>query len=250
MIAIVSSSNNSSFNLSVEEYLFSEYKEEVLFLYVNTSSVIIGSNQEIKKEVNVNYCEKNNIQIVRRISGGGTVYHDKGNLNYSFIRNKRSKELQLSGDFLIPIVKVLDIFQIPVDVGRRKDLWMKSGHKISGTASHISKNRELHHGTLLYNTDLSRLQHALEPDISLENNEEIKKKRTASVKSPVKNISTFLLENEISAPSNEYFFRLFIERLMNYFQIEKLFQFSEHDLIQIDLLRKNKYDQQKWNHRL
>ncbi|MFA6701202.1 MAG: lipoate--protein ligase family protein [Dysgonamonadaceae bacterium] len=250
MIAIVSSSDNSSFNLSVEEYLFSEYNEEVLYLYVNTSSVIVGSNQEVKQEVNVDYCEKNDIQIIRRMSGGGAVYHDKGNLNYSFIWNKGRGGSPLNADFLLPVIKVLNTLQVPVELGKRKDLWLKSGHKISGTASHISRNRELHHGTLLYNTDLWKLQQSLETGVSIENNEVIKKKRTASIKSPVTNIRTFLLENEILAPNTDCFFQLFIERLMNYFHIDKLSQLSEHDMEQIDKLRKRKYNQPVWNYKL
>lgn len=250
MIAIVSSSDNSSFNLSIEEYLFSEYNEEVLFLYINTSSVIVGSNQEVKQEVNVDFCEKNDIQIIRRMSGGGAVYHDKGNLNYSFIWNKRRGESPLNADFLLPVIKVLSTLQVPVELGKRKDLWLKSGHKISGTASHISRNRELHHGTLLYNTDLWKLQQSLETDISLEKNEVIKKKRTASIKSPVKNISSFLFENKIPAPNTDCFFQLFIERLMKHFQINSLYEFSEYDLEQIDALRNCKYNQRKWNYKL
>jgi len=88
MTIIHSHSNSSSFNLAAEEYLFSERQDDILFLYVNEPSVIIGSNQVIRNEVNLNFCAENNIRVVRRMSGGGAVYHDLGNLNYCFITNK------------------------------------------------------------------------------------------------------------------------------------------------------------------
>ena len=250
MLVIYSHLHRPSFNLAAEEYIFSRQAEDVLFLYVNDSSVILGSNQVLVNEVNVTFCNDNRISVLRRVSGGGAVYHDKGNLNYSFIWNKRRGESPLNADFLLPVIKVLSTLQVPVELGKRKDLWLKSGHKISGTASHISRNRELHHGTLLYNTDLWKLQQSLETDISLEKNEVIKKKRTASIKSPVKNISSFLFENKIPAPNTDCFFQLFIERLMKHFQINSLYEFSEYDLEQIDALRNCKYNQRKWNYKL
>ncbi|MFZ4726698.1 MAG: lipoate--protein ligase family protein, partial [Paludibacter sp.] len=142
------SSTSPTFNLAAEEFLFSERQDDLLFLYVNEPSVIIGCNQAMRNEVNLEFCTENEIQIVRRMSGGGAVYHDLGNLNYCFISNKTIGKSSLNDDFLKPIVKVLVDLGVPVEIGKRKDLWLPDRYKISGTASHVSKNRELHHGTL------------------------------------------------------------------------------------------------------
>ena len=153
MKLIFSPSRSPSFNLAAEEFLFSESGDEIVFLYVNDPCVIIGSNQSVPNEVDQHFCVPNSIEIIRRLSGGGAVYHDQGNINYCFIHNKISGKSSLSADFLLPVILSLHSMQIPCEIGKRKDLWL-NGYKISGTASHVSKNRELHHGTLLYNTDL------------------------------------------------------------------------------------------------
>ncbi len=130
--------------------------------------MIIGSNQAVRNEVDPDFCIEHDIRIIRRLSGGGAVYHDRGNLNYTFIQD--STGAPLSARFLEPVVTVLHKLDIPVEIGKRKDLWLE-GYKISGTASHVSRGRELHHGTLLYDTDLEMLQRAL----TSENGRPIKK---------------------------------------------------------------------------
>ena len=134
MQIIKSTSTSPTFNLSTEEYLFSQSQEEFLFLYVNEPSVIIGCNQAILNEVNIDFCNTNGIQVVRRISGGGAVYHDLGNLNYCFMSNKTNEKSALNPDFLDPIVEVLMALGISVEIGKRKDLWLPGGYKVSGTA--------------------------------------------------------------------------------------------------------------------
>lgn len=225
-----------SFNLATEEYLFSEKSEEYIFLYVNTPSVIIGSNQAVQNEVDLGFCKQNNIQIIRRLSGGGAVYHDEGNLNYCFISNCEEKKSSLSADFLLPIVAVLKSMNIPVEIGKRKDLWV-NGFKISGTASHISKNRELHHGTLLYDADLEKLQKSL---TSQKINSEIK--ATKSVSSSVKNIRDFIPENS----SANDFFQNFARKMLDYLQINEFYQLST-DEIQIVKNIEQKYLSNEWN---
>jgi Lipoate-protein ligase A len=205
MNIVVSPSTTPAFNLAAEEYLFSKIGEDYLLLYVNDPSVIIGSNQAVLNEVDMDFCIDNGIRVIRRMSGGGAVYHDSGNLNYCFIRDKT--EAPLSPRFLRPVVEVLLSLNIPVEIRKRKDLWL-DGYKISGTASHVSNNRELHHGTLLYDTDLEILQKALTAE-----RKNLFKKATASVPSPVKNIRTFLGEKKGDAPERNLFFDLFIREM-------------------------------------
>ena len=147
----------------------------------------------------------------------------------------------MGADFLNPIVKVLRDLSVDVEIGKRKDLWLPNGNKISGTASHVSKTRELHHGTLLYSSDLDKLQKALSPK-PLEN----QPKTIASVPSPVKNIQNWLHEENKNAPEVGLFFQLFIQKLKlnsNNSNIEFLsFEESTH----ITLLQKSKYNDKKW----
>ena len=242
MKIIVSTSTTSAFNLAAEEYLFSKMGEDYLFLYLNDQSVIIGSNQAVLNEVDIDFCIDNNIRIIRRMSGGGAVYHDRGNFNYAFIRDKR--DAPLSAAFLEPIVNVVHRMVIPVTIGKRKDLWL-DGYKISGTASHISRGRELHHGTLLYDTNLQMLQKALTSD-----NRNRIKKATASVPSPVINIRTYLSSMSGDAPDTQLFFDLFSRELLNLLGSEELTVLHPSEIAEIEVLQTSKYIQRNWNYRM
>lgn len=187
MKIVQSFSHSPSYNLALEEYLFSEFSDDFLLFYRNDKSVIIGSNQAVKNEVDLEFCKQNSIEVVRRKSGGGAVFHDLGNLNFSFIVNKSTTGDALSGSFLQPIVDLLHYMDVDVNIGQRKDLWLPNGCKVTGTASHVRKNRVLHHGTLLLETDLELLQKALNVvffDASI--------KATESVRSITTNILLYL----------------------------------------------------------
>ncbi|HNX89006.1 MAG TPA: lipoate--protein ligase [Paludibacteraceae bacterium] len=244
MKILFSTSTSPSFNLATEEYLFSDKSEEYLFLYVNQPSVVIGCNQAVSNEVNMGFCFQNNIQIVRRLSGGGTVYHDEGNLNFCFIHNKRSEQSSLSAGFLKPVINVLHSMNIPVEAGKRKDLWLDN-FKVSGTASHISRNRELHHGTLLYSSDIHALQKTLTP-----NKSEVFKKAIRSVSSPVKNIFTYLTENNRIPASEADFFHEFALKLAEYFNITELSELSDENIREIEIIRQNRYSRIEWNFKI
>lgn len=243
MQIIYSQSNSPTFNLAAEEFLFSERKDDLLFLYVNKPSVIVGSNQVIQNEVDQDYCVQNNIQVVRRISGGGTVYHDLGNLNYCFISNKIEGKSSLNIDFLNPIVHVLRNLGLPVEIGVRKDLWLPGPYKISGTASHISKKRDLHHGTLLFDTDLEKLEKALtakEKNLNL--------KGIPSVPSSVKNIKTYFTEQLSMNCEMSAFKELFIKNIADFYS-SKLTILNETDISKIKSIESMKYTLREWTFR-
>lgn len=242
MKCIFSPSAIPAFNLAAEEYLFST-PGEYLLLYVNTTSIIIGYNQAVVNEVDLDFCIENDIRIIRRLSGGGAVYHDSGNLNYSFISDK--KEAPLSADFLLPVVYVLQQLDIPAGIGKRKDLWLPGGYKISGTASHVSKGRVLHHGTLLYESNLENLQRSLNPE-----KRNFVAKATASVPSPVKNISSFLKEEQKETPPFDEFVNRFANEMITCFGLAGLTSFSTADVEAIEILRRNKYSQREWNFKM
>lgn len=163
MRVIVSKSVNPAYNLALEEYLFGREDKTCVLFYRNAPSVIIGSNQAVLNEVNVDFCETNNIPVIRRKSGGGAVYHDLGNVNYSFFLNRSMDGLALNDDFLQQIADWLADIGIAVRIGSRKDLWLSATEKVGGTASRVQRNRIMHHGTLLFHADLINLNTALSP---------------------------------------------------------------------------------------
>lgn len=242
MKLIFSHSFSPSFNLAAEEYLFTQMNDNYLLLYVNEPSIIIGSNQAVVNEVDMDFCIDNDIRIFRRMSGGGAVYHDLGNINYTFIGEHTRNAL--GADFLTPIVEVLNIkMGIPVSVGKRKDLWL-DGFKISGTAAHISRGRQLHHGTLLYDANVDNLLKALSPE-----NRNSVQKATASVPSPVKNIRQYLLDNKGAAPYKDDFFDLFSLRMLEYYELDELTALLNSEIEEITALQQEKYIQRSWNYR-
>lgn len=242
MKIIFSHSTAPAFNLAAEEYLLSREGEKSLLLYVNEPSVIIGSNQAVLNEIDPDFCIEHDIRIVRRLSGGGAVYHDTGNLNYSFIHGKTGEPL--SARFLDPVVEALRAMDIPAGIRKRKDLWLE-GYKISGTASHLSKGRELHHGTLLYDTDLNMLEKALSAE-----KRDLVRKATASVLSPVRNIRSYLEDKQGLSPEPEQFFRLFARQIGWMLGVVNVHTFSEEEKERIEALRKEKYVRRDWNYRL
>ena len=187
MKIIVSATNDPYANLEEEKRRFVEHTSgDVLLLYINAPSVIIGRNQLPEAEANMAYCREHGIPVLRRISGGGAVYHDRGNINYAFITDA-PKTGALDRDFLKPVIAALRSFNIVSEIGKRKEI-LAYDKKISGTASHISRGRQLFHGTLLYDTDLEQMHAALNGDRSLRG------RHVASVPSVVVNISEMISE--------------------------------------------------------
>lgn len=142
-------------NLGIEEYFFRETNDDILLIYINSNSIVVGRNQVIFCEANLDFCKKNKIEVARRISGGGTVFHDKGNLNIALIGKKKLPDLQQV------ISKILLEFEIATDIQPDNSIWFE-GYKISGFARASSQNRELQHSTLLYDSDIDLMNNALE----------------------------------------------------------------------------------------
>lgn len=239
MQILISPSHNPAFNLAAEEYLFLHSSDDVAFLYVNDSCVVLGSNQVLRNELNQEFCRAENIPVLRRMSGGGTVYHDAGNLNYSFITQRNGQPADMNGAFLQPVVAALSEMGIEATVGRRKDLWLDGKYKISGTASHISRGRELHHGTLLFDADLEKLKKALtadKPDLNL--------RGTASVPSPVMNIREYMRLNGMPDMNSTGFLNAFSAALADLLNatVQILTSNPETESLMI-----SKYSSDEWN---
>jgi lipoate-protein ligase A len=172
-------------NLAIEEHLLRNLKveQDILLFYINEPSIIIGRNQNTLEEINLPYVEKHKIHVVRRLSGGGAVYHDLGNLNFSFINNSGMENIHNFQKFTAPVINILNEMGIPALLGGRNDILMEE-RKISGNAQYCSGNRMVSHGTLLFNSDLSKVAEALNVKMS-----KIESKGIKSVRSRVANIS-------------------------------------------------------------
>jgi lipoate-protein ligase A len=236
MQLIVSDTYSPSFNLAAEQYLLAERQSDVLLFYINSPCIVIGRNQNAFAEINIPLCRQENITVVRRLSGGGAVYHDEGNLNFCFISQKSNSPLDI--DYLAIIEDALSHLSINTTRGTRKDLY-SNNKKISGTALHSTGDHLLFHGTLLYNANLDRLEKALTPS------EKSESRAVKSIRSVVGNI----LSQNLSSPL-EKSGEVFLQQLLPYFSIKYRttpIHFSSEDKTAIQQLQAERYDTWEWN---
>lgn len=227
-------------NLAMEEYAVRNLDPsyEYILFYVNNPSVIIGRHQNVWEEVNLNYTNKNSIPILRRISGGGTVYHDLGNLNYSIITSYDKKKFNNYRIFTEPVIKALQHLSIKAELNSHNAIVINN-KKISGNAQFTSKNRILSHGTLLFNTDLSILEKS-----SQVKNTHLKSKATKSIKNQVINISE-LLSKKITFTE----FKSIIDQSYYYARDQiQPYEFSINEWDSINYLADKKYSDWEWNY--
>ncbi len=189
---LVLSTTNPYYNLAVEEYLFNTASDCVFMLWQNDKTVVIGKNQNAYAEVDRKVLEQNGVKLARRITGGGAVYHDLGNVNYSYI-NPNAENNGIDFEYFTkPIINALKTLGVDVKLSGRNDLETLDGLKISGSAQHRVGNRVLHHGTLLFNSDLNFMSKVLTPD-----REKLKSKAVKSVKKRVCNVSELSSVNSV-----------------------------------------------------
>jgi len=238
MNCIQSLNHDARFNLATEEFLLKETLSDYFMIYRNKPSVIIGKHQNALAEINHSYLHENGINLVRRLSGGGTVYHDLGNINFLFIQSGESGKLVDFKKFLLPVLNILQNMGLNAEYGGRNDLLIE-GKKISGNAEHVFRNRILHHGTLLFSSDLTVLEKVLKvtPGRYID-------KAVQSVRSKVTNISTYL-NWKISV--EDFTERLYGE-IKSHFNISHEYAFSEEELARIQSLVDTKYDKWSWNY--
>ena len=169
-------------NLAVEEYLFRHSGDDIFMLWQNEPTVVVGKNQNVYAEVNTEYAKERGINIVRRITGGGAVYHDLGNLNYTFITSETKAKALDYEYFTRPIIDALATLGVVATLSGRNDLEV-DGKKFSGNAQFCADGRILHHGTLLFDTDVNELSAVLRVD-----KEKLEYKAVKSHKSRVTNL--------------------------------------------------------------
>lgn len=226
-------------NLALEEYALRnfDYDHDYLLFYINEPSIIIGRNQNTLEEINHEYVEQYGIHVVRRISGGGAVYHDTGNLNFSFITDYDKKSLNNFEKFTAPIVRVLNNMGIDAELSGRNDLQV-DGRKISGNAQFSSVKRMFSHGTLLFDSDLDEVTNALDVKMS-----KIESKGHKSVRSRVANISEFLDE----PMKTDTFRKKLLEGLYEDRNEFETYHLTEAEWNEVHDLKNEKYGQWTWN---
>lgn len=188
MIRIVNDHTDPRINLAVEEYALNylDPGEEYVILWQNEPTVVIGRNQNTLAEVNGPFIKERGIHVVRRLSGGGAVYHDLGNLNFTFIVDAEKERVSNFEYFTRPVIQALASLGVQAEFSGRNDITI-DGKKFSGNAQYWSKGRLLHHGTILFNSDLAVVQEALNVKV-----DKLQSKGVKSVRSRVTNIYPYL----------------------------------------------------------
>jgi len=224
-------------NIAAEEYFVKHATEDICMVWTNEPSVIIGKHQNVYAEINYPYVHRNKIPVIRRISGGGTVYHDQGNVNFSFIQKISAPGMTDFKHFTDVIKQFIQSYGLEVTTNTRNSLFV-GNQKFSGHAEHIFRDKVLHHGTLLFNTNLETLRNCLR------SNKEFQSKAMPSVKSDVGNLAP-LLPQSINTHQ-------FIEQFINWLAQNNpkniSYNLRPNDTDAIFELAETKYKTWKWNY--
>lgn len=186
MLLITNDSSDAYYNLAAEEYLIDSFDEDVVMLWRNDNTVVIGKNQNTIEEINREYVEENGISVVRRLTGGGAVFHDMGNVNYTIIQAYREGLFSNYAYFTEAVRDFLQSLGVRAELSGRNDL-MIEGKKFSGNAQCVRNGRMMHHGTLMFSSDVKDISGALTP-----NAKKFESKGVRSVQSHVTNIASHL----------------------------------------------------------
>ena len=237
MIIYRNNSTDAYFNLASEQYLLDTKQGEIFMLWRNSDAVIVGKNQNTYAELDVDFVEKNNIKVVRRLTGGGAVFHDLGNINFTFIVPVSENATLDFERFTTPVINAIKSLGVKdICLSGRNDI-MIGNSKISGNAQSRYNDKTIHHGTLLYNVDISRLVGALRVD-----EDKIKSKGIKSVRNRVENIINCLAE-----PMKAEEFMEYLEEYVAKETGAEIKDFDENDVANIQKLADEKYSTWEWN---
>ncbi|MCY7618807.1 lipoate--protein ligase [Bacillus pumilus] len=227
-------------NLAIEEYClkYLDPDETYLLFYINQPSIIIGKNQNTIEEINTKYVEDNGIKVVRRLSGGGAVYHDKGNLNFSFITKDDGDSFHNFKKFTEPVIKALEKLGVKAELSGRNDI-MADGRKISGNAQFATRGRIFSHGTLLFDSEIEHVVSALNVK-----KEKIESKGIKSIRSRVANISE-LMDQKMTT---EEFRKILLSYIFDTNGDVPQYQLTEKDWEKIHEISRDRYQKWEWNY--
>lgn len=236
---ITKQTKDPRYNLATEKYCLTHLPMDTTYLlfYCNERSVIIGRNQNTTQEIHMPFIEENGIHVVRRLSGGGAVYHDEGNLNFSVLCKDDGESFNNFTKFTLPVIEALQALGVNAELTGRNDICV-DGKKISGNAQFSRNGRMFSHGTLLFETDLNNVAHALH--VSLD---KITSKGISSVRSRVANIAEFL-DTPLSISD---FQNHLIQHIIGELTPENCYTLSDADYEAIDKLYAERYNSWDWN---
>lgn len=238
MLLIDSPSHNAYFNIASEEYLLHRFPTEDLFLlYVNAPSIIVGKFQNTLAEINLDYVQEKEIKVVRRMSGGGAVYHDLGNLNFSFHTLLGQNDFGDFAFFTKPVLSMLHELGVPAELKGRNDLLVE-GKKFSGNAKLARHGKMIQHGTILLNSEMEILGEALKV-----NPLKFIDKATKSNRGRVTNLLEYLPKDTTTERLKE----LLTAEIIKNNPAAKRYEFDAADLAGIEKLQKEKYETWDWN---
>ena len=227
-----------AFNLATEEYILKYFDadEPVFMLWRNNAAVIVGKNQNTFSEIDLDFVKENNVRVIRRLTGGGAVFHDLGNVNFTFMENEQDGHFNNYTYYTTDLVDFLAAFGVQAELSGRNDILI-DGKKICGNAQCVSNHKVMHHGCILYSADLSRLTHALKAK-----KEKFDGKSVKSVASRVTNIVDHMDDKMEVTAFLDAFERFIAER---YACAE--YRFTAQDIESIQQLTDEKYDTWEWN---
>ncbi|NGP44489.1 lipoate--protein ligase [Bacillaceae bacterium SIJ1] len=228
------------YNLAMEEYALKNLplNDSYLLFYINQPSIIVGKNQNTLEEINPQFVDDNDIIVVRRLSGGGAVYHDLGNLNFSFITKDDGESFHNFKKFTEPVIQALQRFGVQAELSGRNDI-VAEGKKISGNAMFATKGRMFSHGTLMFDSEIENVVSALNVKM-----DKIASKGIKSIRSRVTNILE-LMDEEMSI---EQFKQLLLRYIFDTEGDIPKYEWTEKDLQAIQELSEKRYQQWDWNY--
>ncbi len=240
---VESHSNDTYYNLSFEEYIFKNLpleEDEYVYLWINEPSIIVGTNQNVYNEINEEYVNEKNLKVARRITGGGAVYHDFGNLNFSFVTKTKGSDQIDFKKYYIPIVNALKAIGIDAELSGRNDITI-DGKKCIGSSQSIYKNRVLSNGCILFDVKMSELAEALKV-----RKEKLEDKGVKSVKARVTNIKPYLNNEEMTA---EDFKEILKQEIFKQFNEEpKEYIMNQEDLDGVKYIYNTRFSLKEWNY--
>lgn len=237
MLIIYNESTEPYYNMAVEEHLFKNFDDDIFMLWRNDNAIIVGKHQNTLSEINFDYVKEKGIKVVRRLSGGGAVFHDLGNLNFTFIMNGEGTNVVDFRKYTQPIIDVLQKLDVNAKFEGRNDLTI-DGKKFSGNAVHVVRSRVLQHGTLLFTSKMKDLSEALRV-----NPLKFRDKAVKSVRSRVTNISEHL---KSPVTLNEFTEKI-VEHVTEMYSGSTRYIFDESDKAVIRKLADEKYSTWDWN---
>jgi len=231
---------NPKINLAIEEYVLKhmDLEEDYLLFYINEPSIIIGKNQNTIEEINTKYVTDHNIHVVRRLSGGGAVYHDLGNLNFSFLTKDDGQSFHNFRKFTEPVVEALKKLGVNAELTGRNDITVE-GRKISGNAMFATKGRMFSHGTLMLDSEIDAVVSALKVK-----KDKIESKGIKSIRSRVANINEFL-ENKLTM---EQFKSIILESIFDGKENIREYILTDEDWEKIHEISNERYMSWDWNY--